>query len=66
MLFSDMFSVLQTEEEDALPAVDVKDEDANKLSGFSVHWRAPLDCEYCALAIVFKFEHLNDIYLYMI
>ncbi|XP_040042701.2 uncharacterized protein LOC144383041 [Gasterosteus aculeatus] len=34
-----------TEEEDALPAVDVKDEDANKLSGFSVHWRAPLDYE---------------------
>ncbi|KAL6110558.1 uncharacterized protein ACO6RY_19615 [Pungitius sinensis] len=34
-----------TEEEDVLPAVDVKDEDANNPSGFSVHWRSALDYE---------------------
>ncbi|XP_031720443.1 zinc finger protein 34 [Anarrhichthys ocellatus] len=43
--FSPARKSLTTEDDDVLPALDVKDEDAYKPSCFSVHWSGPLDGE---------------------
>ncbi|XP_034400010.1 uncharacterized protein LOC117737874 isoform X2 [Cyclopterus lumpus] len=43
--FSPAMKSLTTEEDYLLPAVDVKDENSNKPSGFSLHWSGPLNGE---------------------